>query len=162
MAPKVLLTAEQIQRRVNDIGQQISRDYAGKNLMLLCVLPNGFVFAADLIRAIDIPVTCQFVQPQKKSTGGDSSHIEIHYGAAFDVKGKDVVLVVGLIQSGHTTEFLLRTVVGSNGGPRTLLLGEDGAIEVERGGPSIEPFLVVGGQFVGWGQVRARWRGFSA
>ena len=114
MAPKILLSAEQIQRRVKEIGQQISRDYAGKNLMLLCVLPNGFVFAADLIRAIEIPVTCQFVQPQKKSTGGDSSHIEIHYGAAFDVKGKDVVLVEGLIQSGHTTEFLLWTVVGSN------------------------------------------------
>ena len=61
MAPKILLTAEQIQRRVKEIGQQISRDYAGKNLMLVCVLPNGFVFAADLLRAIDIPVSCQFV-----------------------------------------------------------------------------------------------------
>ena len=114
MAPKILLSAEQIQRRVKEIGQQISRDYAGKNLMLLCVLPNGFVFAADLIRAIDIPVTCQFVQPQKKSTEGDSSHVQIHYGAAFDVKGREVVLVEGLIQSGHTTEFLLRTVLSWN------------------------------------------------
>ena len=114
MAPKILLTTEQIQRRVKEIGQQISRDYAGKNLMLLCVLPNGFVFAADLIRAIEIPVICQFVQPQKKSAEGDSSHIQIHYGAAFDVKGKDVVLVEGLIQSGHTTEFLLRTVLSWN------------------------------------------------
>lgn len=111
MAPKILLNAEQIQRRVKEIGQQISRDYAGKNLMLLCVLPNGFVFAADLIRAIEIPVSCQFVQPQKKSTQGDSSHVQIHYGPAFDVKGKNIVLVEGLIQSGHTTEFLLRTVL---------------------------------------------------
>src|SRR5205085_1914385 len=79
MALKILLSAEQIQRRVKEIGQQVSRDYAGKNLMLLCVLPNGFVFAADLIRAIEIPVTCQFVQPQKQSAPGDSSHIQIHY-----------------------------------------------------------------------------------
>jgi hypoxanthine phosphoribosyltransferase len=114
MAPKILLSAEQIQRRVREIGQQISRDYASKNLMLLCVLPNGFVFAADLIRAIDIPVSCQFVQPHKKSAQGDSSHVQIHYGSAVDVKGKHVVLVEGLIQSGHTTEYLLRTVLSWN------------------------------------------------
>ncbi|HWY67333.1 MAG TPA: phosphoribosyltransferase family protein [Terriglobales bacterium] len=114
MALKILLSAEQIQRRVKEIGQQISRDYAGKNLMLLCVLPNGFVFAADLIRAIDIPVSCQFIQPQKKSTQGDASHVQIHYGSTVDVNGKHVVLVEGLIQSGHTTEFLLRTVLSWN------------------------------------------------
>jgi len=114
MAPKILLSAEQIQRRVKEIGQQISRDYAGKKLMLLCVLPNVFVFAADLIRAIDIPVSCQFVHPQKKSAQGDSSHVQIHYGSAFDVADKHVVLVEGLIQSGHTTEFLLRTVLSWN------------------------------------------------
>jgi hypoxanthine phosphoribosyltransferase len=78
------------------------------------VLPNGFVFAADLIRAIDIQVSCQFIQPQKKSTQGDASLVQIHYGGTFDVKGKDVVLVEGLIQSGHTTEFLLRTVLSWN------------------------------------------------
>jgi hypoxanthine phosphoribosyltransferase len=111
MQPKILLTPEQIQRRVREIGHQISRDYAGKNLMLICVLQNGFVFAADLIRAIDIPVMCQFVQPQRKANAGDASHVQIHYGPEFDVKGKDIVLVEGLIQSGHTTEFLLHTVL---------------------------------------------------
>src|SRR6202011_76680 len=107
---KVLLTAEQIQRRVKEMGQQISRDYAGKKLMLICVLQNGFVFTADLIRAIDIPVMCQFVQPQRKPLEGDSPRVEIHYGPEFDVKGKDIILVEGLVQSGQTTEFLLRTM----------------------------------------------------
>lgn len=109
MAPKVLLTAEQIQRRVKELGEQISRDYAGKRLMLICVLHNGFVFAADLLRAIDIPVLCQFVQPQRKPVEG-TAQIEIHYGPEFDVKGKEIILVEGLIQSGQTTEFLLRTI----------------------------------------------------
>jgi len=112
MPGKILLTAEQIQRRVSEIGQQISRDYAGKNLMLLCVLPNGFVFGADLIRAIEIPVSCQFVQPQRKTVEGAASQIQIHYGPEIDVKGKDVVFVEGLIQSGQTTEFLMRTILG--------------------------------------------------
>lgn len=109
MPPKVLLTAEQIQRRVKEMGQQISRDYTGKRLMLICVLQNGFVFAADLLRAIEIPVLCQFVQPQRRQVEGDS-RVDIHYGPEFDVKGKEVVLVEGLVQSGQTTEFLLRTI----------------------------------------------------
>jgi len=112
MPGKILLTAEQIQRRVSEIGQQISRDYAGKDLMLLCVLPNGFVFGADLIRAIEIPVSCQFVQPQRKTVDGAASQIQIHYGPEIEVKGKDVVFVEGLIQSGQTTEFLMRTILG--------------------------------------------------
>jgi hypoxanthine phosphoribosyltransferase len=110
MPPTILLTAEQIQRRVKEMGQQISRDYSGKRLMLICVLQNGFVFAADLLRAIDIPVLCQFVQPQRRSPESNSPRVEIHYGPEFDVKGKEVVLVEGLVQSGQTTEFLLRTI----------------------------------------------------
>lgn len=114
MAPKILLTTEQIQHKVKEIGQQISRDYAGKDLMLLCVLPNAFVFVADLIRAIEIPVACQFIQPQKKSPPGHASHVQIHYGSSFDVKDKHVVLVEGVMQSGHTTEFLLRMMLSWN------------------------------------------------
>ena len=110
MPPKILLTEEQIQRRVKEMGQQISRDYAGKKLMLICVLHNGFIFAADLMRAIEIPVLCQFVQPQRK-VQGNSLKVEIHYGPKFDVKDKDVILVEGLVQSGQTTEFLIRTIL---------------------------------------------------
>ena len=110
MPPKILLTAEQIQHRVKEMGQQISRDYDGKKLMLICVLQNGFVFVADLMRAITIPVLCQFVQPQRKLTEGNALRVELHYGPEFDVKDKDVVLVEGLVHSGQTTEFLLRTI----------------------------------------------------
>jgi len=112
MPEKILLTAEQIQRRVKEIGQQIARDYAGKSLTLVCVLPNGFIFCADLIRAIAIPSIVHFVQPQRKAMNGAASQIQIHYGPEIDVKGKDVLFVEGLIQSGQTTEFLMRTIQG--------------------------------------------------
>ena len=111
MPSKTLLSADQIQRRVKEIGQQISRDYVGKRLMIICVLQNGFVFAADLLRAIEIPVLCQFVHPQRKPLEGASPRVEIHYGPEFDVKGKDIVLVEGLVQSGQTTDFLMRTIL---------------------------------------------------
>jgi hypoxanthine phosphoribosyltransferase len=110
MPDKILLTAEQIQRRVKEMGQQISRDYAGKNLMLICVLPNGFVFGADLLRAINLRVLCNFVQPQRKAMDGAASQVQIHYGPEIDVKGKEILFVEGLIQSGQTTEFLMRTI----------------------------------------------------
>jgi len=110
MPDKILLTAEQIQRRVKEMGQQISRDYAGKNLMVICVLPNGFVFGADLIRSINLRVLCHFVQPQRKAMDGAASQVQIHYGPEIDVKGKDVLFAEGLIQSGQTTEFLMRTI----------------------------------------------------
>lgn len=110
MPDKILLTAEQIQRRVKEMGQQISRDYAGKNLMVICVLPNGFIFGADLIRAINLRVLCHFVQPQRKAMDGAASQVQIHYGPEIDVKGKDVLFTEGLIQSGQTTEFLMRTI----------------------------------------------------
>jgi hypoxanthine phosphoribosyltransferase len=110
MPDKILLTAEQIQRRVKEMGQQISRDYAGKNLMVICVLPNGFIFGADLIRAINLRALCHFVQPQRKAMDGAASQVQIHYGPEIDVKGKDVLFAEGLIQSGQTTEFLMRTI----------------------------------------------------
>jgi len=108
MPPTVLVSAEQIQRRIREMAQEISRDYASKNLLLVCVLPNGFVFAADLIRAIDIPVSCQFVQPQRRPSPDGSPHVQIFYGAEFDVNGKDVLLLEGLVQSGQTADFLIR------------------------------------------------------
>jgi hypoxanthine phosphoribosyltransferase len=110
METRILATPEQIQRRVKELAGQISRDYAGKHLVLLCVLPNGFIFAADLMRAIQVPVQCYFVQPQRKTDDG-SSRVEIFYGRDLAVKGKDVLLVEGLVQSGQTTEFLLRTIL---------------------------------------------------
>jgi hypoxanthine phosphoribosyltransferase len=132
MPPKVLLSAEQIERRVKEMGQQISRDYAGKKLMLICVLQNGFVFAADLVRAIDIPVLCHFVQPQRRPTDGGSTHVEIYYGSELDVKGKDVLLVEGLVQSGQTTEFLLRTILswGANSAKLAALVDKQTARRV--------------------------------
>src|SRR5690348_15245026 len=99
MPDNILLSVEQIQRRVREMGQQISRDYAGKNLMLICVLPDGFVFCADLIRAVSIPSIVHFVQPQRKAMTGTASQIQIHYGPEIDVKGTDVLFLEGLIQS---------------------------------------------------------------
>ncbi len=106
-----ILTADQIQRRVVDIARQINTDFAGKTLYAVGVLEDGFVFMADLVRHLEIPVVCQFVKPDSHEVQrGDVFTTEIFFSPEVDVKGGDVLLIQGLLQSGITTEFLVRNL----------------------------------------------------
>lgn len=108
--PRVLLQPDQIKKRVHEMARQISVDYQGKTLYVVCVLENGFIFAADLLREVDIPVVCQFVKPQFKDS--ESPITEIFFSPEVDVKGQHVLLVEALVQSGITSEFLMRNLAG--------------------------------------------------
>jgi len=108
--PRILLSAEQLRKRVQEMARQISADFQGKTLYVVCVLENGFVFMADLVRELEIPVVCQFVKPQFKDT--NPSTTEIFFSLEVDVKGQHVLLVETLVQSGITSEFLMRNLVG--------------------------------------------------
>lgn len=108
--PRVLLRPEQIKKRVQEMACQISADYRGKTLYVVCVLENGFIFTADLVRELEVPVVCQFVRPQFRDS--DSPVTEIFFGPEVDVKGQHVLLVECLVQSGITSEFLMRNLAG--------------------------------------------------
>lgn len=107
---RILLTAAQIGRRVQEIARQISMDYHDQTLYVICVLDNSFVFMADLVRELQVPVVCQFVKPEFKEAS--SSTTEIFYSPEVDVHGQHVLLVEALVQSGVTTEFLIRNLYG--------------------------------------------------
>ncbi len=108
----VVVTAEQIQKRVRDMARQISADYEGKTLHVVCVLENGFVFAADLIRQLEVPVVCHFIKPFiSEKMEGTIASTEIFFSPELEVHGHETLLVEGLIQSGVTTEFLLRNLL---------------------------------------------------
>lgn len=108
---QIILTADQIQRRVSDIARQISNDYAGKTLYAVGVLEDGFVFMSDLVRQLEMPVICQFVKPSTREVAmGDAKTTQIRYSPEVQVKGGDVLLVQGLVESGVTTEFLGRNL----------------------------------------------------
>jgi hypoxanthine phosphoribosyltransferase len=104
------LSADHIKKRVQEIARQISRDYQGRTLHVVAVMENGFIFMADLVRELDIPVVCQFVKGEFNDE--HPSTMEIFYSPEVEVAGKDVLLVEALIQSGVTSEFLLRNLVG--------------------------------------------------
>jgi len=109
---KILLTAEQIQRRVKELAEQISKDFRGKTCCAVGVLENGFMFMADLVRHLEVPVLCRFIKPHFfERPQGSVLATEISYSPSVDVKGQHVLLVEGLVQSGVTSDYLMHSLV---------------------------------------------------
>ncbi len=108
-----VITAEQIQKRVREMARQISDDYQGKSLHVLAILENGFVFMADLIRSLEIPMVCQFIKPRyEQKQGGESPLVEIFFSHELDLREQHVLLIEGVLHSGLTAEFLMNNLRG--------------------------------------------------
>jgi hypoxanthine phosphoribosyltransferase len=106
-APAELLSAEQIRQRVSALGAEITREYAGKSLVLLCVLKGSFMFAADLARAIDLPLRIEFLGV--RSYGDDtrsSGVVQITQDLTKPIAGDHVVLVEDIVDTGLTLSYL--------------------------------------------------------
>ena len=105
--------------RVAELGRQISRACDGKRLDVVITLDRGFVFGADLIRHIDAPTVCHFVREDVRDVEHEGhARREVAFGRGPDVKGRDVLLVDAVLESGVTQEFLLRRIGESQ--PRSL------------------------------------------
>ncbi|HLK32423.1 MAG TPA: phosphoribosyltransferase family protein [Terriglobales bacterium] len=105
---KPVISAEQIQKRVREMGRQISADYRGKTVHVLAVLENGFMFMADLVRVLELTLVCEFVKPlYRDRIHGTNTSKEIFFSPEIEVRGHHVLLVEGLVHSGVTTDFLM-------------------------------------------------------
>ena len=104
-----VITTDQIQKRVKELGRQISDDYKGQTIQMLAVLENAFMFQADLVRALEVPVVCQFIKPRyTRPQGGTATDVmEIFFSHEPDIRGQYILLVEGLVHSGVTSEFLM-------------------------------------------------------
>jgi hypoxanthine phosphoribosyltransferase len=104
-----VITSDQIQKRVKELGRQISDDYKGQTVQMLAVLENAFMFLADLVRALDVPVVCQFIKPKytRPQGGAGGDVMEIFFSHEPDIRGQHILLVEGLVHSGVTSEFLM-------------------------------------------------------
>jgi hypoxanthine phosphoribosyltransferase len=112
-ALRQVISADQIQNRVRELGRQVSDDYRGQTVVALGMLENGFMFMSDLVRAMDVPVVCTFIKPRYKQTQqGEAPVLEIFFSHELDIQGKHVLLVEGLVHSGVTTEFLMGDLRG--------------------------------------------------
>jgi hypoxanthine phosphoribosyltransferase len=116
---EVLVSAEELQRRVAELGAEISRDYAGRQLLLVCVLKGAVFFLGDLMRAIEIPVEVDFMAVASYGSATDSSGVvRILKDLDVAIEGRDVLIVEDIVDSGLTLQYLMRNL-GSRD-PRTL------------------------------------------
>ena len=107
-ALETLHSKEAIQQRVNELGAQIARDYAGKDLVLVCVLKGAILFAADLCRAIDLPLAFDFIGLSSYGEATESSGVvKITSDLTKPIEGKHVLVIEDIIDTGLTMRYLL-------------------------------------------------------
>ena len=103
-----VLTKDDIQKSVAALGKQISRDYQGKDLVMICVLKGAFVFLSDLIRHITIPVRIDFIRASSYGNETETSgKIRLTKDVEIDLKDKDVLVVEDIVDTGLTLAHLV-------------------------------------------------------
>ena len=106
---KILLSEEEVNKRISEIGEQISKDYAGKQVHLVCVLKGGAFFMCELAKRITVPVSMDFMSVS--SYGGDtksSGVVKIVKDLDESIKDKDVIVVEDIVDSGRTLSHLVK------------------------------------------------------
>jgi len=118
---EILVTEEQIQARVAELGRQISNDYrdkvageAGQSLLLVGLLRGAIVFLSDLMRAIDIPVQLDFIGISSYGLGTESGAVRLVMDLETDIAGRHVVIVEDIVDTGKTLSYLLGNLKARN------------------------------------------------
>lgn len=104
---EIVMTAEEIHSKISEMGARISRDYAGKNPIIICILKGSAIFTADLARAIDIPVELDFMALSSYGSSTVSSGVvRIKKDIDADVSGRDIIIVEDIVDSGLTLKYI--------------------------------------------------------
>jgi len=101
---EIIISEEALQQRIKALGAEISQDYAGKKLHLICILRGGVLFLADLIRQITVPNTIDFMAVTSYGVGArqTTGHVRITLDLQEDIRGRDVLLIEDIVDSGYT------------------------------------------------------------
>jgi hypoxanthine phosphoribosyltransferase len=101
---EILIDEKSLQKRIKELGDQISHDYASKDLLLICILRGGMVFMVDLMRQITVPHALDCMALSSYGVGGRSSsgNIRMSLDLQTNIENKDVLLVEDIVDSGHT------------------------------------------------------------
>jgi len=112
---EIMLSTEQIQEKVKQMGKEIAKDYIGKNLFVIGVLKGSSIFMADLVRAIEIPLAFDFMAVSSYGTSTKSSGVvRINKDLETSIEGKDVLIIEDIIDSGLTLSYLVENLKSRN------------------------------------------------
>lgn len=112
---RILLSEEEVAARVKEIAEEISRDYEGKPLHLICILKGGVFFTCELAKRINLPLTLDFMSVSSYGAGTVSSGIvKITKDLDEPIEGKDVLIVEDIIDSGNTLAYLIEVLKQRN------------------------------------------------
>ena len=106
---EILITEDDLHRRIAELGVEISRDYQGKDLLLVCILRGGVMFLTDLIREITIPVMMEFmaISSYRVGTRASDGNVRVTLDLATDIGSQHVLVVEDIIDSGHTLKSVI-------------------------------------------------------
>ena len=104
---KILVKREDIQKAVAQLGREITHDYQGRDLVMVCILKGASVFFSDLIREVDLPVTLDFMALSSyRNSTKSSGVVQITRDLQRDISGRDIIVVEDILDSGNTLAFL--------------------------------------------------------
>lgn len=132
---EILIDEETLQKRVRELGEQISRDYLRDELLLICILRGGVVFMVDLMRQISIPhgIDCMAISSYGAGERASTGNIRLTLDLQTNIQGKNVLLVEDIVDSGHTISHVLEMLRTRR--PKSLkvcaLLDKEGRREVQ-------------------------------
>ena len=106
----VILDEKTIQRRVRQLGSQVSRDYRGQELTVVCILTGAFVFTCDLMRSLRLPVLSEFISISRYSRRPTTGAVKILKDLQSDISGRHVLLVEDIVDTGLTLHYLVRNL----------------------------------------------------
>ena len=109
---RILVTKEEIAKKVKELGQQITRDYEGKQPVLVCILKGAAIFFSDLIREIDLPLTADFMAISSYGSATKTSGVvRVLKDLDHDILGKDVIIVEDIVDTGITLNYLMQILI---------------------------------------------------
>lgn len=107
MSYKVVLTEDQIQKRVRKLAETISKDYYGKKPVMICMLKGAVLFFTDLVKRMTVPPYLEFARLSSYRNGTSGGEIEVISDINVDIAGKDVIIVEDVVDSGKTLEYFI-------------------------------------------------------
>lgn len=111
---RILLTQEQIQNRIKELGEEITKDYAGKEPVIICMLKGAVYFFADLTKHINLPIMIDFARLSSYRNGTTSGKMELIANITAKIEGKDVLIVEDIVDSGKTLAYFINLLKEKN------------------------------------------------